>query len=483
MAVAVKHPQLDQIRQRLRASGYSRSYISRITDELHDHFESIISENGNPSFADRDGVRRDLEIRVGTSESIVDAVRVRPELTPWARRFPFLTFFIVPGFVLCLGSLLMIWIGQWMSESISQWLSIDQSLSIELSRTAVSVFRWSSIALPIIFSAVLVLIAVRARMPWRLLAAGTSIVALGGLFVFDFGTCAQSGQTKFFPHWGFDAWRFLSPIGVFAVGILFVRRASSVECRTVQDAIDSHVPLHRILVAPVLLGIIGATYFLSMQTVKTVTQPHAVDPMLESMNSRVNRANATLQVLKSEPLCIEIGLGDAKLTQLQNRLEDFERHCQQIWETWMAEHPDRMIFQPFEPTALQAYVINTEAEILAQLVASQRKRVRQVVYRGFGWKALFLTDVQKELNLSKKQLLFLKDQYLAQIKNETDFLRSIQKADETDRSRLAQLQQSYLQAFEARTLSALSGEQRRKLRIMQGENFEPNANVLASLNH
>ncbi|HEY5624002.1 MAG TPA: hypothetical protein VIV14_09585 [Gammaproteobacteria bacterium] len=92
---------LRELRTSLRARGVPGVYISRLMNELEDHFEDLEDE-ARAAGRDSTVAYREALHRLGAPAAITAAVMDRPELQSWWQRWPWLVSLIKPVVLLLL---------------------------------------------------------------------------------------------------------------------------------------------------------------------------------------------------------------------------------------------------------------------------------------------------------------------------------------------------------------------------------------------
>jgi hypothetical protein len=82
-------PRLDtaSLNRRLYEAGIATRHIKRTITELEDHFEDLVAEQTGAGLVIRDAEQAALQ-RLGTTDDLVAAMRLQPELRCWGFRYP-----------------------------------------------------------------------------------------------------------------------------------------------------------------------------------------------------------------------------------------------------------------------------------------------------------------------------------------------------------------------------------------------------------
>lgn len=202
-----------ELSRRLARKGYSKSYIRRLLDELEDHFMCICAEPSSASQADADQTfdskrgdgDRIWSERLGAPADIALIVDEYPELAPIATRAPMQVFVFFPAIVLCIGTVCLMLISQFLATEYSA--GGREPAAVEL----VSMVQW---ALPA--AAILAVCWLGRRvdvLPWTF--ASAAILSLGALYENGLYYCAQSDSLAVFQRWDFSLARFGLMFGIW----------------------------------------------------------------------------------------------------------------------------------------------------------------------------------------------------------------------------------------------------------------------------
>lgn len=115
-------PRLDTrfLRKRFLESGLSPRQVRRTIAELEDHFDDLY-DDAMASGMSAAAAEKIAMQQLGDMDSLIAAVRARPELRSWAYRFPLIAMFVYPlACVIALPAMPVI-IGFSRAEQVARW--------------------------------------------------------------------------------------------------------------------------------------------------------------------------------------------------------------------------------------------------------------------------------------------------------------------------------------------------------------------------
>jgi hypothetical protein len=99
--------QLDALREKLLVAGVAPRHVRRYLGELRQHFDDLLhAEVGNG--ASREAAIQAARARLGSDESLANAMLAKPELRSVASRFPWLVFAVLPPLGVVVGFALVV---------------------------------------------------------------------------------------------------------------------------------------------------------------------------------------------------------------------------------------------------------------------------------------------------------------------------------------------------------------------------------------
>lgn len=380
------HP-LDQLRDALRAKGYSRAYTARLVAELHDHLEATREARSDQLITESQ-----IEQQLGSPATLVAAVEEHPELRSWSQRFPLAVFVVLPAMVACCMTLAAVWLaeclarGDVFSDPAFQRLALRSFAPITLLMSTMVILIWA-------------ILAVRARAHTMLLAVAMLLLSATAFFVIDLAFCDESGGSIAYSHFGFDVWKFTITLIIFAAAWSVIRRHSA-----------------RLTLSSWRWGLVsvataaGLTLFAAAAdfTAERVRR-HPADNLIRAMDSPDNWQHWLVTLLSSNVVLDDLGMAVDVRQAIHELTDSWDRFKQQAVNDWQSNQPDLSNFGRFERKVLRPRLRDT-AQALDRIVSSaQRQRLQQIRYQRMGWDALYLNDVQRQLRLSAAQRAHLKD--------------------------------------------------------------------------
>ncbi len=466
---------LNELRRQLLVDGYSPAYVSRLCDELCDHYESMVEHQECVGGGDvSDTSSSECENAVGSVNEIRDAVIERPELQPWIDRFSIVIFVLVPGMLVCLSAWWLIWLGHWVVTSETEFAGRDQLI------------RWLPrgntfvvIAMSIVFS----VLAFRTHRRWFFLLTACAIISMLGMQNIDLVACEQSNSIYYRSWWGIS-WLNFSVPWLIAGLTLAIGHAVTIKGSNRKTAkVKKYLNFSQLFacVRPgrfVFCSLVVVIAFVVLVTnAQQTNQIHAVDRMVATYDQPVKIQSVQLQLVSDQRIRRALGIDESKDETIDTILTRYETESREIATAWRAADPARKYrFMGLEHFAEP--IADALSQVVGLLSDQQRWELVQLAYQRLGTKILFMSHIQERIQISEFQLTKLKD---AKEQVDVCWREIISRAKKLS---LEQLESELSKAkanYECRLISILSDKQIDKLSQLMGHDIRSTSSFHSDL--
>ena len=115
-----RRPDFHGLESGLLAAGVAPRHVRRTVTELREHFEDIVDAETSGGL-DRSAAEALASQEMGNLESVVVAMRARPELLSWAHRYPRIAVLVYPLTCLALLPVAPVFAGVAHASQIARW--------------------------------------------------------------------------------------------------------------------------------------------------------------------------------------------------------------------------------------------------------------------------------------------------------------------------------------------------------------------------
>lgn len=115
-----RRPDFQALESNLLAAGVAPRHVRRTVTELREHFEDIVDAERSAGL-DLSAAQGLATREMGSFESVVAAMRARPELLSWAHRYPRLAVLVYPLTCLALLPVAPVFAGVAHASQIARW--------------------------------------------------------------------------------------------------------------------------------------------------------------------------------------------------------------------------------------------------------------------------------------------------------------------------------------------------------------------------
>ena len=405
---------LNQLRHELCARGYPRAYTARLVAELHDHLETTKEDSDDEQGAEQ------AECTLGSLATLVTAVEEFPELKTWSQRFPSFVFVACPGIIICLLTAGTV--------CLAEWIARGNIVSPDWTPFVTRVFEPASLALFALVALTFAALAVRARVHTRFSFAAMLLISASGTFATDLAYCDQSDGSIAFSRFDLNLGKLVATLGVFAVvwtlGGWLVRRerqSSTTKVAGSQTGADrltaTGLPnggLFRkrnwqpLIVTIGTLALVVLFAKVADLTAKKMKR-HPADNLIADIDSREHHEQRLVELLGFESVLSDLDV-DAKHAEIVREVAGrWSEYSRDAVSRWHRRNPGMAGFAKFQREMLQPYREHTASTLESLLTPEQNLRLQQIIRQQMGWDVLYLSAVQREMDLSFEQRARLKD--------------------------------------------------------------------------
>lgn len=423
---------IDELRNILLSRGYTRKYVDRLVGELKEHRSSILA-NGRED--EETAANRGLDERLGLNSEFLSFLEYYPELKPWSRRHPIISFVLIPGIALCLLS-----IGSVLSGELIRQLGDREQLNL-----GIQLSFWHAPVFSLLFSFVtawLVAKAVKLRIHWFYPLMTMSVIAAGSMFVTEIGFCRKSGNAVSYSHFGFDVWKAVGPFVICLVGlsIASARNWKVARMPSSWSSIESNRSFGTRMLGQVFSSVVlgagfVALFLFSSNFAYQNSKPHAVDKLIAKRLSHLSRARDSIELFTTSAVQKSLAFNPECRKTIREKVADLDSFIRlQQSQYSLKQHESYSEYYVFERKTLAPEICRTEAALLKLLTADQRKRFGLLQNAKLDSYLVFEPKVRRKAGITSRQNRELKNLLREKIRKdskwETKLIKGVPGAEE-----------------------------------------------------